>query len=163
MTEPFKIKSNLAGLCEVCRDILTKIEISDINVSPSLISLGVSIIDAFPENYVADGFIERTAEWWPQILSRDEDFWATNCRSIFPEMPDDYARDFVRILGHKDISVEDRENAWKILHGAVRCSIRHIHEMRCPRISGGKMSYKRQYMSNVDLSTTALEWGVHLK
>jgi len=162
MTEAFKIRSNLAGLCETCGDILATTDIKDLNVTPSLIRLGVSIVDSLSEDYVAEGFIERTEKWWPEILSKNEEFWSKHCQSIFPEMPDDYARDFVRILAYEGIRPKDRESAWKLLHGAVRCSIRHIHISRCPRIIKGEMKYTRQYMTQVSLAQTATEWGVVL-
>ena len=163
MSNAHKIRSNLAGVCETCGDILSTLDISNLNITPSLITLGVGIIDSLSEDYMSEGFIERTWEWWPKVFSRDEAFWSENCQSIFPEMPDNYASDFVRILANPNISPNDRDKVWRLIQGAVRCSIRYVHEKREPYIRNGELAYKRRYMSQINLRETAAEWGINLQ
>jgi hypothetical protein len=163
VSESYKIQSNLAEIIAIVSSILAKTQVS-VSVTPQMMNLASVALMSMEDFDVAEKFITHSISWWPKILIKDEVSLADNCSSIFSDLPEAYIDDVRLLLNDRSEHLLPlREKLWRVLQGTVRCSIRHIHRQRQPKLSdGGGIVYQQNFMPSVKLKALAAEWEVEL-
>ena len=131
-----------------------------------------SFIQSFDDkNYLIQGFIENSHEkCWDSIKNRDEQFFVENAGNIFKYLPNDKVNLFKDLFITKDkygnsvVSIELKNQLWKLFDAMIKISIKYIHKNRGPCLmENGIPAYKISFFPTVDVSYHAKNWQVILE
>jgi hypothetical protein len=182
-----RYKDNLLALCELNRDIIVDINNKGIKTSlhPTMISIGMSILEQSDAENIIKGFIHRSHEYslampnennnndnklyhpiiWERIRNKDENFLLNNSDSIFGEMSKENIAYFKEIFTLKDhngnlaIVNKQKEQMWSIIHGMVKICIKYIHEKREPNVETKK--YTLPFYDTISISKLTKKWELN--
>jgi len=128
-------------------------------ITTELVDLGFSCIESLDKDELIMGFIDKTHSLWKEI-SQGRNLQAMLEKSfiLFGDIGEDKINEIARLVTIQDSKGgEDVEQAWKLLEGLVKISIKYVHEQRGPMTTkDGKQMYKDPvFMSNIDVEEFA--------
>jgi hypothetical protein len=143
-------------------------------VDPNLIGMANMIMGGFDKHYLIQGFIDNShQECWDFIKHRDEEFFVANAGKIFQYLPTDKVDLFKDLFTTRDeqgrsvVSLELKNEIWKLFDAMIKISIKYIHKRRDPyaqHTSEGIIhTYGAQFYEHVELGRHAQTWGVQLE
>jgi len=174
MTPEDRLRDNISGLIDLCRDIIVDAEkkgFTTINVG--LVDIASATLSQWNATNLIGDFIKNSHIYWEQIRCRDEEFFQSNLAIIFANVPlidmPVVARLFHAVdpkSGELLVPLDDREAVWDFLTAMVKICIRYIHDERKPCIHkvGEKYQafYQRKFFPDVKLEYHAKQWEIKL-
>ena len=143
-------------------------------IEPSIVAIAVSVISAFDQHFLIQGFIENSHEkCWDGIKSRNEIFFVDNASDIFQYLPLEKVDLFRDLFLTKDshgncvITQGVKDQIWSLFDAMVKISIKYIHRCRSPysysTSTGMVNAYGASFFDEVDLVHHCQVWGVKLE
>lgn len=156
-----KLYENLADMLDLVRELVAScFERKCTTINPNLIQTAKVFLMTIDKKYLLEGFIKSSHIYWDKIHSRNEDFFFSNAREVFRELPMENVDAFTVLFTAKDktgrfiVPKEDREAVWDYLHSIVRICIQHIFNER---------KKDRTYMEEIDIGRYIAEYNLKVK
>ena len=151
------------GIVLTIRDII--IESKDnpkTKINPKLINIANTFLKPINSHNLITNFIEKSNDYWDQIIIHDENFFTEHCQDIFYGLPENHIKDFQQLFKDNVIEDEDKDILWEYFKSLVKISIHYIHEQRQPKLVDGKPAYSKDFFPLIKLKQISKKWGVKL-
>ncbi|MNK77877.1 hypothetical protein D3C87_974920 [compost metagenome] len=130
------------------------------NLNPNAVHMGLVFLKSMDKMSLIDHFIERTYDFWDQVVKQEERYFIKYAKDIFQELDGLGIGDiFVNCFTSKDsagnpiVDKEDRDLLWVYFGALIKISINHINQTRKSNPS---------YHSKVNLETSASMWKMKI-
>jgi hypothetical protein len=141
-------------------------------ISPGLVKLVQGFLSNYDQDELIQKYIKYSHELWEKIYNKDEDFFISDAKNVFRDLPMGEVDAFKALFetnradGTPAVTSEDRDDIWVYFFSFNTISIKYIHEMRGPVLMSkdGKMKpgYKNRFFPDVKLIKYSKLYGVEL-
>lgn len=156
-----KLCENLTDMLDLVRELVASCyERKCTTINPNLIQTAKVFLMTIDKKYLLEGFIRSSHIYWDKIHLRNEDFFFSNAREVFSELPMENVEAFTILFTAKDksgklvVPKEDREAVWDYLHSIVKICIQHIFNER--KTDGN-------YMKEINIQRYINEYNLKIK